>query len=671
MTSSQRYCSRCGAANPLSAVACSSCGWSLKITVPLASEPADRSPTGHLLSNQLLEERYRILSQVGTGGFGAVYKAEDIQSGDRLVAIKEIGLGGLRPQQVIEATDAFNQEVLLLSDLKHPSIPHIYGHFTDTEHWYLVMDFIEGETLEEHRMKSRGGRLPIEQVLVIGIQLCTVLDYLHKQQPPVVFRDLKPANVMLTSSGSLYLIDFGVARHFKRGKAKDTIAFGSPGYAPPEQYGKAQTTPRSDIYSLGATLHNLLTGNDPADTPFRFASLEVRNDPIPAGLESLIMQMLEMDPHSRPTSVAAVKQELQHIAARRMGGKMKKSPSVRVLPVPGTGYLAVAHPRLSNQPTPSGQPAVSFSTVGIPLYIYRDHPKWVHAVAWSPGGEQIASAGDDQTIRVWDALTGDNAFIYHNHSDVVYAVAWSPDGKRIASASGDHTVQVWDATSEPRWLRSLALRAGFKYFTCDGHAAAVRAVAWSPDGQHIASASEDATVRVWRVNGALPERNIFTYHGHSAWVHAVAWSPDGKHIASASIDHSVRVWDVTRGESIFAHHASSSIVHALAWSPDGKYIALGNSDHTAQIWEVSSERKVFTYRGHSDVVHAVAWSPDGKHLASGSDDHTVQVWDALTGGNTFVYRRHSSGVWAVAWSPDGQRLASASHDTTVHVWQAV
>ncbi len=638
MTASQRYCSRCGAANPLSAVACSSCGWSLKITVPLASEPADRSPTGHLLPNQLLEERFRILSQVGTGGFGAVYKAEDIQFGDRLVAIKEIGLGGLRPQQVIEATDAFNQEVLLLSDLKHPSIPHIYGHFTDSEHWYLVMDFIEGETLEEHRMKFRGGKLPIEQVLVIGIQLCTVLDYLHKQQPPVVFRDLKPANVMLTSSGSLYLIDFGVARHFKRGKAKDTIAFGSPGYAAPEQYGKAQTTPRSDIYSLGATLHNLLTGNDPADTPFRFASLEVRNDPIPAGLESLIMQMLEMDPHNRPTSVAAVKQELQHIAARRMGGKMKKSPSVRVLPVPGTGYLAVAHPRLSNQPTPSGQPAVSFSTVGIPLYIYRDHPKWVHAVAWSPGGEQIASAG------------------------------WSPDGKRIASASGDHTVQVWDATSEPRWLRSLALRIGFKYFTCDGHAAAVRAVAWSPTGHQIASGGDDNQVHLW---DARTGEQVFTYGRHSDVVHSLAWSPDGKHIASASIDHSVRVWDATVGESIFVHRVSSSIPNALCWSPDGKRIALGSSDHTVQVWEVSSERKVFTYRGHSDVVLAVAWSPDGKHLASGSDDHTVQVWDALTGGNTFVYRRHSSGVWAVAWSPDGQRLASASHDTTVHVWQAV
>lgn len=168
----------------------------------------------HLKAGDLLENRYRVLGQVGVGGFGAVYKAEDTGDHNRLVAIKEIGLSGLTSQQVIEATGAFNREVALLSDLKHKSIPRIYAHFTDPEHWYLVMDFIEGMTLESYRLKTASACLPLEETLAIGIRLCEVLDYLHSHHPPIIFRDVKSDNVMLTPDDHLYLIDFGVARYY-------------------------------------------------------------------------------------------------------------------------------------------------------------------------------------------------------------------------------------------------------------------------------------------------------------------------------------------------------------------------------------------------------------------------------------------------------------------------
>jgi serine/threonine protein kinase len=269
------------------------------------------------------------MSKVGAGGFGSVYKATDIQNGDRLVAIKEVSLLGLHPRAMIEATAAFQREASMLSQLDHPHLPRLYEHFQTSGQWYLVMDFITGETLEEYQSKATDRRLLLSEVLDIGIQLCFVLDYLHSQQPPIVFRDLKPANIMRTPAGQLYLIDFGIARSFKPGQAKDTIALGSPGYAAPEQYGKAQTTPRADIYSLGAVLHQLLTTTDPSEAPFRFRplrprSLQSHSDPaslttsmvdvLVNKLEKLIASMLEMDVNKRPPDAVYVKQELHDLS---------------------------------------------------------------------------------------------------------------------------------------------------------------------------------------------------------------------------------------------------------------------------------------------------------------------------------------------------------------------
>ena len=223
-----------------------------------------------LLPQALFKGRYLIIGKIGEGGFGSVYKARDTQDREHLVAIKEVSLQGLPPQVMIEATNAFQREVSLLAQLEHANLPRLYEHFQEPEHWYLIMDFIEGETLEEYQSKIPNKRLQLSETLDIGLQLCTVLEYLHNQQPPIIFRDLKPANIMRTPTGKIYLIDFGIARYFKQGQAKDTIALGSPGYAAPEQYGKAQTTPQADIYSLGAVLHQLLTARDPSEAHFRF-----------------------------------------------------------------------------------------------------------------------------------------------------------------------------------------------------------------------------------------------------------------------------------------------------------------------------------------------------------------------------------------------------------------
>src|SRR5713226_5011307 len=174
MMTSPLYCDGCGAANRTNALYCYACGQ------PLQKQGGQvGQSTGLLMFNHLLKQRYRILQQVGKGGFGAVYKAADTQFGNRLVAIKEMSQTGLTPQELVEATESFKREAMLLAGLTHPNLPRIYEQFTDIGRWYLVMDFIEGETLEEHLSKVKGGKLPVEKVLEIGIQLCNVLEYLH------------------------------------------------------------------------------------------------------------------------------------------------------------------------------------------------------------------------------------------------------------------------------------------------------------------------------------------------------------------------------------------------------------------------------------------------------------------------------------------------------------
>ncbi|HKF38189.1 MAG TPA: tetratricopeptide repeat protein [Ktedonobacteraceae bacterium] len=301
----EQYCENCGAANPVTARFCQFCATLLPF----------KYTTGSLPDQTLLAGRYQLLSRIGQGGMGAVYKAADTRFNNRPVAIKEMSSTGLSPASLQEAETAFEREAHLLADLLHPNLPRIYEHFAENDRSYLVMDFIEGQTLEEYLEQIGGGPLPVDQVIKWGEQLCDVLNYLHTHQPPIVFRDLKPANVMISESGHIFLIDFGIARIFKPGKQHDTVALGSPGYAAPEQYGKSQSTPRSDIYSLGALLHHLLTGNDPSDQPFFFQSASRLNPAVDPTLDALLQKMLEMDSDRRPASALEVLNALEGIGA--------------------------------------------------------------------------------------------------------------------------------------------------------------------------------------------------------------------------------------------------------------------------------------------------------------------------------------------------------------------
>eukprot|EP00873_Tetraselmis_striata_P028763 jgi/Tetstr1/449027/TSEL_003795.t1 len=296
----------------------------------------------------------------------------------------------------------------------------------------------------------------------------------------------------------------------------------------------------------------------------------------------------------------------------------------------------------------------------------RGHTEPVTSVAFSPDGTRLASASHDETVRVWNALTGEEALPQplRGHSYVL-SLAFSPDGTRLASASRDKTVRVWNAVTGEEALPQ-PLR---------GHTGPVTSVAFSPDGTLLASASWDKTVRVWNaVTGeeALPQ----PLEGHTGTVTCVAFSPDGTRLASASDDKTVRVWNTLTGEEALPQplEGHTGEVTSVAFSPDGTRLASAG-DWTVRMWNALTGEEALPQplEGHTDTVNSVAFSPDCTRLASASRDKTVRVWNALTAEEALPQplRGHTEPVYSVAFSPDGTLLASASDDKTVRVWNAV
>ncbi|TMD67403.1 MAG: hypothetical protein E6I91_07120 [Chloroflexi bacterium] len=268
--------------------------------------------TGRLVPQSVLQRRYLIVGLAGRGGMSAVYQALDTRIGNRRVAIKEMSQGKLSDQELAVTTERFQHEAKLLGSLQHPNLPRIYDSFSEQGRSYLVMEYLEGKTLLQILRENDSRPIPVAQVVAYAGQLCDVLAYLHQQQPPIIFRDLKPSNVMVTETGHIYLIDFGIARLFKEGQQQDTALLGSLGYAPPEQHGIAQTNQRSDLYALGATLHCCLTGKDPYFSRYQFVFPSVReyNPQVPVELNQLIQRLVAIDEQQRPVSALEVRDEL-------------------------------------------------------------------------------------------------------------------------------------------------------------------------------------------------------------------------------------------------------------------------------------------------------------------------------------------------------------------------
>lgn len=298
----------------------------------------------------ILQTRYHILSHLAGGGMAEVYLAEDTRLTGRHVALKEMSPNAVPPDDRNWAISAFRQEAQMLATLRHRGLTPVADFFAEGGNWYLVMEYIDGITLDDRLAQMPGNRLPIPETLSIIHQLCDVLDYLHRQNPPVIFRDLKPGNIMLTPQGEVKLIDFGIARFFKPGKLQDTVNLGTPGYAAPEQHGHGgQTDARSDVYSLGVVFHQLITGHDPATTIMALPPARSLNPAITIAGEAVITRATQLDPEARYQSVQEFRQAL-----------------FAATPLP-TAQLPVAPPLIPTQPigyvyTPPPMPPLPVAT---------------------------------------------------------------------------------------------------------------------------------------------------------------------------------------------------------------------------------------------------------------------------------------------------------------------
>lgn len=613
-------------------------------------------PPGTLLH----DGTYHIDYALSSGGFGIIYRAMHTAL-DTPVAIKEFYPEKLvnprktaasflvsprNDKEFQKELQSFLHEGKVIAEINHPGIVRVRDLFRENATAYLVMDLVRGATLRKE-LRSHEHGLPRKQVENILEQLVAALTVLH--QAGIYHLDIKPENVLLTTTGQVVLVDFGAARQTS---GSYSIPQFDPSYTPPEVMS-GQFGPQSDLFELGMLACELLTGKPPPSVEDRLTGTPLQLARLGSWHES-VTQAIQIQQEKRPASVAkwwqksptgVAKRQQEgmvgsHILSRRSvlkGALMLTSAFV----VAGGGTLLFE--------------ALQAPQVGVPLYIYTSRAGSLNAVAWSADGTLIAAGSADHLVNIWDASSGDPTLTCKGHTGAVYTVAWSTQGEQIASAGEDGMVKIWHTNAQHALL------------TYTGHKGFVYAVAWSANDERIASAGAGHVVNLWK---PATGHTYLTYKGHKAAVRTLTWSPQGNRIASGGEDHLVKIWAVSSGHTYFTCKGHTNTVYSMAWSPDDNRLATGGGDATLRIWDTASGQPLLLKEGHTGAVYATAWSPDGNYIATGSEDKTIIIWDTSSGDALFTYTGHSSQVKSVAWSPDSKFIVSSSADGTAQIWRA-
>ncbi len=280
------------------------------------------------------------------------------------------------------------------------------------------------------------------------------------------------------------------------------------------------------------------------------------------------------------------------------------------------------------------------------------HTRYILSVAVSSKGT-LASGGLDNTVKLWNVETGEQFKSLAGHSSVIYSVAFSPDAKTVASASGDHTVKLWNVETGQQ-LKSL-----------EGHTDQVFSVTFSPDGKTIASGSIDNTIKLWNVETG---QQLKSFEGHTDEILSVAFSLDGKILASAGKDNVIKLWNVDTGGQIKSLEGHTALIYSVAFSPDGKTLASAGADNIIKLWNVETGEQFKSLAGHTSYIRSIEFSKDGKTLLSCSSDNTIKLWNVETGRQIKSLISHTTHVIAIAVSSEGKTVASASFHNIIKLW---
>ncbi len=611
---------------------------------------------------------YRLVRSLGQGGFAEVYLGEHIHLGTQ-AAIKV-----LLTQLTTSDIEQFRIEARTIANLEHPNIVRVLEFGVEGKTPFLVLSYAPNGTLRDRH--PRGERLPISTIISYVKQVADALQYAHNEK--VIHRDIKPENMLLGRRQEVLLSDFGIAlvAQSSRYQSPQDMA-GTIAYMAPEQIA-AHPRPASDQYSLGIVVYEWISGERPFNGTFTEIAAKQSLAPPPPlhekvptiapAVEEVVMTALSKDPKQRFANVKAFAVALEQAG---LGSAPKLTPSYLTS---ASDESAIATEIISSDQSPSSPTVGSHQPSAAPVPAQPGQRRMSRRVVVAGlAGLGVVLAGTGATI-VWieehsrttgtgqtntpTFQPGKTLFKYTGHTLPVFTVAWSPNGQRIASGGADRTVQIWnpDGTNISTYL---------------GHSASVSAVAWSSDSLFIASGSADKTAQVWPSYDTSNTSLVVTYHNHTNNVRTIAWpNHDGTHIASGGDDGTAQIWNPLKGTKIFSFPVHT-LIWSVAWSPDNKSLASGGDNGSVQVWNAITGASVplLSYSGHTNSVKAISWSPNGQYIASGSNDKTVHVWHAGTGTLVTKYTGHAEVLTTVAWSPDGKYVASGGGDHTVQVWE--